>query len=349
MRIYIISLRKRKKNKKIYLKAFKQSIFSNFANQIKLQILNIIPFDETIDLGYSPVMTVGMFDGVHIGHQKLLSNLKEKAEKYNTKPIVITFDKHPQLVIKPELFDKIRLLQTNEERFNKLNSLGIENIIVIHFTKEFAKLSAQEFLDLLIKKYSPQYFLLGYDNHFGSKTSEEFNKIALDYKEKGLILERTNDCIIHKNIEVSSTQIRKALAKGEIDLANSMLNEEYIISGEVVHGNKIGKTIGFPTANVKVEKHKLLPLFGVYLCKVEDKEKDYQGIVNIGLRPTIIDSPITVEAHILDFDKNIYGQKIKIKLKEFLREEIKFDSLDKLKYQINLDMEKAHHYFRENE
>ena len=307
--------------------------------------MNIIPFHETIDLGYSPVMTVGMFDGVHIGHQKLLSNLKEKAEKYNTKPIVITFDKHPQLVIKPELFDKIRLLQTNEERFNKLNSLGIENIIVIHFTKEFAKLSAQEFLDLLIKKYSPQYFLLGYDNHFGSKTSEEFNKIALDYKEKGLILERTNDCIIHKNIEVSSTQIRKALAKGEIDLANSMLDEEYIISGEVIHGNKIGKTLGFPTANISVDKHKLLPLYGVYICTIEFEDIEYSGIVNIGFRPTIKNSPVTIEVNIFDFNKDLYQKKIKIRLKKFLREEIRFENLEDLKKQIEVDVENAHQYF----
>ncbi|MBP6429312.1 MAG: bifunctional riboflavin kinase/FAD synthetase [Bacteroidales bacterium] len=311
--------------------------------------MNIIPFDKTINLGYSPVMSVGMFDGVHIGHQKLLSILKEKAKKYNTVPIVITFDKHPQLVMKPELFDKIRLLQTNEERFGKLNSLGIENIITIHFTKEFAKLSAQEFLDLLLKKYSPQYFLLGYDNHFGNKSSDEFNKLVLENKKKGLILERSSDCVIYKDIEVSSTQIRKALAKGDIGLANSMLNEEYIISGEVVHGNKIGKTIGCPTANIKVERHKLLPLFGVYLCKVDINEKEYSGIVNIGWRPTIIDSPITIEVHILEFDKDIYGENIKIKLKEFLRQEIKFENLEQLKEQISLDIEKAHQYFRENE
>ena len=311
--------------------------------------MNIIPFDETINFGYCPVMTVGMFDGVHIGHQKLLYNLKEKAKQYNTKPIVITFDKHPQHVIKPELFDKISLLQTNEERFEKLNSFGIENIIIIHFTKEFAKLSAQEFLDILIKKYSPKYFLLGYDNHFGNKSSEEFNQLIIENKKKGLILERTNDCVIYKDIEVSSTQIRKALAKGEINLANSMLNEEYIISGEVVDGNKIGQTLGFPTANIKVETHKLLPLFGVYLCIVEVGEKEYSGIVNIGLRPTIKDSPITIEAHILDFKKEIYGEKIKIKLKEFLREEIKFENLEALKTQINLDIEKAHQYFYDNE
>lgn len=289
-----------------------------------------------------------MFDGVHIGHQKLISILKEKAKEYNTLPILITFDKHPQFVVKPELKNKISLLQTNEERFTKLKSLGIDNIIVIHFTREFAKLSAQEFLDILIEKYSPKYFLLGYDNHFGNKSSDEFNKIIIENREKGLVLERTNDCIMYKDIEVSSTQIRKALSRGNINLANSMLNEEYIISGEVVHGNKIGKTLGFPTANIKVERHKLLPLFGVYLCFVKVNEKEYPGIVNIGLRPTIKDSPITIEAHILNFEKDIYGEKIKIKLKEFLREEIKFKNLEDLKTGINMDIEKAHEYFKTN-
>ncbi len=295
-------------------------------------------------------MTIGMFDGVHIGHQRLLSILKNKAKEYNTTPIVITFDKHPQLVLKPEyLNDKLRLLQTDEERFEKLNSLGIENIIKIHFTKEFASLSAKEFIDLLIEKYSPQYLLLGYDNHFGKKTSEEFDKLIAHSKQKGLILERTNDCIFYKDIEVSSTQIRKALAQGNVSLAQAMLNQSYEISGEVEQGNKIGRTLGFPTANIKIDKYKLLPHYGVYATEIKVEDKVYKGITNIGNRPTIKSSPITVEVNLFDYTGNLYGKRIKLSLKEYIRDEKKFQDLEALKAQIIIDIEKAKQILSTNE
>lgn len=305
-------------------------------------MLEIIPFDKALKLPYRPVMTVGMFDGVHIGHQKLLSVLKLKAKQYNTKPVVITFDKHPQLVLQPEyLNDKLRLLQTNEERFEKLNSLGIEEIITIHFTKEFACLSAKEFIDLLIEKYSPQYLLLGYDNHFGKKSSDEFDELILHSKKKGLILERTNDCIFYKDIEVSSTQIRKALAQGNVRLAQAMLNQSYEIIGEVEPGNKIGRTLGFPTANIRIGKHKLLPHYGVYATEIKVDDKIYKGITNIGNRPTITNSPITVEVNLFDYSEDLYGKRIKLSLKEYIREEKKFQDLEALKAQIIIDIEKA--------
>ena len=309
--------------------------------------MEIIPFNKEIRLPYRPVMTIGMFDGVHIGHQKLLSILKLKAKKYNTKPIVITFDKHPQLILKPEnLNNKLGLLQTNEERFEKLRSLDIEEIITIHFTKEFASLSAKEFIKLLAEKYSPQYLLLGYDNHFGNKSSVEFNDLIQYSKELGIILERTSDCIFYKDIEVSSTQIRKALAQGNVKLAQAMLNESYVISGEVEKGNQVGRTIGFPTANIKVDKYKLLPLFGVYATEVKIEDKEYKGITNIGNRPTINGSKVTIEVNIFNYSGDLYGKKIKISLKEFIREEKKFQDLDELKKQIEIDIEKANKYFQ---
>lgn len=312
--------------------------------------MEIIPFDKEIRLPYRPVMTIGMFDGVHIGHQKLLSILKLKAKEYNTKPVVITFDKHPQLILKPEnLNNKLRLLQTNEERFEKLKSLEIEEIITIHFTKEFARLSSKEFIKLLAEKYSPQYLLLGYDNHFGNKSSEEFNSLIEYSKELGIILERTRDCIFYKDIEVSSTQIRKALAQGNVKLAQAMLNENYVISGEVEQGNQIGRTIGFPTANIKVDKYKLLPLFGVYATEIIIKDKLYKGITNIGNRPTINNSPVTIEVNIFNYTGDLYGKTIKLSLKEFIRKEEKFKDLESLKKQIVIDVEQAKQIFSINE
>lgn len=317
--------------------------------------MNIIPFEKEFEQRNRPVITIGMFDGVHIGHQSLISDLKEKAKELNTNPIIITFDNHPQLALKPKNLSKINLLQTNEERFSKLQTLGINDIITIHFTKEFAQFKAEEFIDLLLQKYNPQYLLSGYDNHFGNKSSQDFDKLVIASKEKGLILERSKNCVFYDDIEVSSTQIRKALANGNIKLANAMLNEEYLISGEVEHGNKIGTKIGYPTANIKIYRHKLLPLYGVYITEVEVDEKKYQGVVSIGVRPTvnkdiaIEEIAPSVEVNIFEFYGDLYGKKIKLRLKDFIREEIKFDDLDSLKAKINEDVEKAKLYFKTNE
>lgn len=317
--------------------------------------MNIIPFEKEFEQRNRPVITIGMFDGVHIGHQSLISDLKEKAKELNTNPIIITFDNHPQLALKPKNLSKISLLQTNEERFSKLQTLGINDIITIHFTKEFAQIKAEEFIDLLLKKYNPQYLLSGYDNHFGNKSSQDFDILVIASKEKGLILERSKNCVFYDDIEVSSTQIRKALANGNIKLANAMLNEEYLISGEVEHGNKIGTKIGYPTANIKIDRHKLLPLYGVYITEVEVDEKKYQGVVSIGVRPTINkdialeEIAPSVEVNIFEFYGDLYGKKIKLRLKDFIREEIKFDDLDSLKAKINEDVEKAKLYFKTNE
>jgi len=317
--------------------------------------LNIIPFEKEFEQRNRPVITIGMFDGVHIGHQSLISDLKEKAKELNTNPIIITFDNHPQLALKPKNLSKISLLQTNEERFSKLQTLGINDIITIHFTKEFAQIKAEEFIDLLLKKYNPQYLLSGYDNHFGNKSSQDFDILVIASKEKGLILERSKNCVFYDNIEVSSTQIRKALANGNIKLANAMLNEDYLISGEVEHGNKIGTKIGYPTANIKIDRHKLLPLYGVYITEVEVDEKKYQGVVSIGVRPTINkdialeEIAPSVEVNIFEFYGDLYGKKIKLRLKDFIREEIKFDDLDSLKAKINEDVKKAKLYFKTNE
>lgn len=317
--------------------------------------MNIIPFEKEFEQRNRPVITIGMFDGVHIGHQSLISDLKEKAKELNTNPIIITFDNHPQLALKPKNLSKISLLQTNEERFSKLQTLGINDIITIHFTKEFAQIKAEEFIDLLLKKYNPQYLLSGYDNHFGNKSSQDFDILVIASKEKGLILERSKNCVFYDDIEVSSTQIRKALANGNIKLANAMLNEDYLISGEVEHGNKIGTKIGYPTANIKIDRHKLLPLYGVYITEVEVDEKKYQGVVSIGVRPTINkdialeEIAPSVEVNIFEFYGDLYGKKIKLRLKDFIREEIKFDDLDSLKAKINEDIKKAKLYFKTNE
>lgn len=304
--------------------------------------MEIIPFNKEIDLGFSPVMTVGMFDGVHIGHQKLLTLLKTKARELGTKPIVITFDNHPRLILQPkEAKDSIKLLQTNEERFEKLFSLGFEKIITIPFSKEFSQISAVDFLDILMKKYSPQYLLMGYDNNFGRKYAEEFEDLVAESTLKGLILERTEQCVFFEKTKVSSTQIRKALEEGNIKLASSMLGGDYIFNGTVIQGNQIGRTINFPTANIGIDENKLLPRFGVYAVRVNVENKFYDGVLNIGIRPTIDNSPITIETFIFDYKENLYDKKLRIHFIEYIRPEEKFYKLEGLKAQIELDCIKA--------
>lgn len=304
--------------------------------------MEIISLDKEIDFGFRPAISVGMFDGVHIGHQKLLNILKEKANKLGTKPIIITFDKHPRLVL-TEQWGKnaIKLLQTSEERFEKLASLGFEKIITIPFTEEFAKKTATEFLELIIDKYSIQYILLGYDNNFGNKSPDEFENIQKKAKEKGVLIERTNECEYYQDIKVSSTQIRKALEKGDISLAKKMLGGDYIFNGRVIKGNQIGRKIGFPTANVEIDQNKLLPRFGVYTVRVNIDGVFYNGVLNIGIRPTIENSPIVLEVFIIDYSQDLYNKTIRIHFVDFMRPEKKFDSLEELRKHIALDVELA--------
>lgn len=304
--------------------------------------MEIISLDKEIDFGFRPAISVGMFDGVHIGHQKLLNILKEKANKLGTKPIIITFDKHPRLVLTEQWGENaIKLLQTSEERFEKLASLGFEKIITIPFTEEFAKKSATEFLELIIDNYSIQYILLGYDNNFGNKSPDEFENIQKKAKEKGVLIERTNECEYYQDIKVSSTQIRKALEKGDISLAKKMLGGDYIFNGRVIKGNQIGRKIGFPTANVEIDQNKLLPRFGVYTVRVNIDGVFYNGVLNIGIRPTIENSPIVLEVFIIDYSQDLYNKTIRIHFVDFMRPEKKFDSLEELRKHIALDVELA--------
>lgn len=281
-----------------------------------------------------------MFDGVHSGHRKLLMLLKEKAKSLGTQPVIITFSNHPQTILsKINGKTPIGLLQTNEERFHTLASIGFDTIITIPFTIEFSHLSAIDFLNLLSQKYNPQYLLLGYDNHFGSALADEKNidaKKALS--DKGLVFERTDCCVTCNGIEVSSTQIRKALACGNLSQANAMLSTPYSFEGIVTQGNHLGSTIDYATANLKTTQEKLLPKYGVYETRVTLNQKQYKGITNIGLHPTVPGTQPVIETHILGFKENIYNQQIKVELLRFLREEIKFSSLAELKEQIKKDI-----------
>jgi riboflavin kinase/FMN adenylyltransferase len=304
--------------------------------------LKILDFNEIKDFKYPSIITIGMFDGVHIGHQKLLNDLILKAKEINAKSVVISFKNHPRLVLEKNSNESpVELLQTNEERFAKIEKMGIDYLLLIEFSLDFSHFTPKQFLDILIDKLNPKILFLGYDNHFGNPNNTEFKEILEKGYYKTLKIEKDNKAIYHNGIEVSSTEIRKALQKGDISLANSMLNENYSICSKVISGKQIGRTMGFPTANISIPKNKLLPKDGVYAVKVEVEGKIYNGITNIGFRPTFNGKDKSIETHIFSFVKNIYNKEIKILFFDFLRVEKRFENPLLLKQQIQQDYEKA--------
>jgi riboflavin kinase/FMN adenylyltransferase len=302
--------------------------------------LEVIRFEEIRKFDQQPILSIGMFDGVHKGHQALLKELVQEAEREKTCSMVISFDKHPRQVV-ADNENEVKILQTDSERIEKLSDSGVDYLVILHFTKEIAKFEASEFLDLVIENINPKALLLGYDNRFGRKGSTQFDEILAKGEYKNIKIRRTQDCVWYNDIEISSTQIRKALEKGEVSLANQMLGYGYTIEGVVVNGYKIGRTLGFPTANIQLTNNKLLPQDGVYAVECQIDDKTYKGVLSIGERATFNIDGKSIELHIFFFDSEIYFKEIKIQIKDFLREQQKFSSKEELIEQITKDCENA--------
>ncbi|MBQ5873383.1 MAG: bifunctional riboflavin kinase/FAD synthetase [Bacteroidales bacterium] len=302
--------------------------------------MEVIRFEEIRKFDQQPILSIGMFDGVHKGHQALLKELVQEAEREKTCSMVISFDKHPRQVVSDNE-NEVKILQTDSERIEKLSDSGVDYLVILHFTKEIAKLEASEFLDLVIENINPKALLLGYDNRFGRKGSTQFDDILAKGEYKNIKIRRTQDCVWYNDIEISSTQIRKALEKGEVNLANQMLGYAYTIEGKVINGYKIGRTLGFPTANIQLTNNKLLPQDGVYAVECQIDDKTYKGVLSIGERATFNIEGKSIELHIFFFERNIYNKEIKIEFKEFLRKQEKFPSVDALVEQIKKDCENA--------
>ena len=302
--------------------------------------MEVIRFEEIRKFDQQPILSIGMFDGVHKGHQALLKELVQEAEREKTCSMVISFDKHPRQVVSDNE-NEVKILQTDSERIEKLSDSGVDYLVILHFTKEIAKLEASEFLDLVIENINPKALLLGYDNRFGRKGSTQFDDILAKGEYKNIKIRRTQDCVWYNDIEISSTQIRKALEKGEVSLANQMLGYAYTIEGKVINGYKIGRTLGFPTANIQLTNNKLLPQDGVYAVECQIDDKTYKGVLSIGERATFNIEGKSIELHIFFFDSEIYFKEIKIQIKDFLREQQKFSSKEELIEQITKDCENA--------
>lgn len=304
--------------------------------------MEILELENINSLPYNSVATIGMFDGVHKGHQFMLEKLQLLAQKENCKSVVITFSNHPREVLdsKKEKYP-IQLLQTNSERYSKIEKANIDYLITIHFTKEFAQISPKAFLDILKKKINIQALLLGYDNSFGNPHNEEFKEIISQEIYSNIKIIRDKTALFENNIKISSSEIRKAISKGEVSLANKMLNENYSLTSKVEEGFHIGTSLGFPTANIVVPQKKLIPKNGVYATLLKYKDNIYKSVTNIGNRPTFQRQDKTIETFIFDFNEDIYNEEIKLEFIEYLREEKKFENEESLVAQIEKDCENA--------
>jgi len=295
-------------------------------------------FENESQLSESAV-TIGTFDGLHIGHIKIIENLKRKAKECKLNSVVITFYPHPRVVLNKG--NGVKLLTPLSEKIKLFEDFRIDYLYVIQFSKEFSKKKYNDFVDeIIIGKTNAKFMIIGYDHKFGNKREGDSNKLQEYIKGKNIDMMVVQPEELN-NTAVSSTKIREAIQIGDIETANKMLSRNYLVEGIVVEGAKRGRTLGFPTANLQPEdSNKLIPQDGVYFVKVNYNNKKYFGVANIGLRPTFnnVKKPIT-EVYIFDFSKDIYGEQISIEFLKKLRNEKKFNSIEELEVQIQKDVD----------
>jgi riboflavin kinase/FMN adenylyltransferase len=289
------------------------------------------------------VITIGTFDGVHLGHRQIIKLLKEHAAFNGGETVIITFHPHPRKVVAHGKTD-VKILNTLPEKIALLDKLGIDHLVVVAFDDAFANQTADEYItNFLVKKFNPQIIIIGYDHRFGKNRSGDYHLLeklgeTFGYKVKEIPEHVLNEIII------SSTKIREALLKSDVNTANNFLGYKYFFEGKVVVGNKLGRTIGYPTANLAIDdEEKLVPGNGVYAVEltIEEDKAVFKGMMNIGVRPTVDGSQRTIEVNIFDFDKDIYGKKMHVHVAAYLRGEVKFAGLDALKEQLAKDKTEA--------
>ena len=289
---------------------------------------------------HNSILTIGTFDGVHIGHQKIIERLNQIKGSKKDRSIILTFFPHPRRILHHG--NEIKMLNTLDEKIQLLNKFGLDHLVIEPFTKDFSQLSALEFVrEILIDQLSIKKLVIGYDHQFGKNREGNYEQL----KEFGELYSFEVEKITAQEIEnvsVSSTKIRKALENGNIEKANRYLGYAYLLTGKIVKGEGLGRKINFPTVNLSIaESYKLIPKKGVYIVKSTINENTVFGVMNIGLRPTVSGKKQTIEIHLLDFDQDLYDKKIQIKMLKRLRNEQKFDSIEQLKEQIKKDEKKA--------
>lgn len=292
-------------------------------------------------------VTIGTFDGVHFGHQKIIEKLVDEAKKANKKSVVLTFFPHPRMVLQKDA--SIELINTIDEKAALLKKTGLDYLIIHPFSKEFSRMTALEFVrEILVNQLNISKLIIGYDHHFGKNREGNITQLTeysyvYDFKVEEIPVQDIDD------VSVSSTKIRRALAEGNLKTANNYLGYNFMLNGVVVNGKKLGGKIGYPTANIDIkEDYKLIPKTGVYVVKSTIDNEVVFGMMNIGNRPTVNGNHQTIEVHFFDFNQNLYHQNLTIELIYFLRDEEKFDSVDLLIHQLKKDEETARNYIKNN-
>ena len=291
------------------------------------------------------IVTLGTFDGVHLGHNAILDKICTIAKQENLESVLLTFFPHPRLIISND--SEIKMLNTMAEKAMLLEQKGIQNFIIHPFDKLFSELSPREFVEqVLIKQLNIQKIIIGYDHKFGKNRAANIIDLIAFGKEFDFEVEEIPAKQVDE-VSVSSTKIRNSLLEGKISLANAYLGYSYMLSGNVVKGNKLGRTIGFPTANIQIsENYKLIPKNGAYIVTAIVNNKTVFGMLNIGIKPTLGGNLLSIEVHLLDFSEDIYGQKMQVNVIERLRDEHKFESLEALKSQLEIDKKTTIQYFQ---
>lgn len=288
---------------------------------------------------YSPktplALSIGMFDGVHRGHQTIIKNLNIAAQNKGLESAILTFWPHPRTVFNPN--DDLKLLNTIEEKTYLLAKNNVQHLFLKEFDEEFRSLTGEEFVkQILVEKLNVKHLIIGYDHTFGKNRSGDFNLLQKMSSEFGFEVVQV-EAVDFQDRHISSTQIRNALLNADITAANEMLGYHYSVSGEVVHGKKLGRTIGYPTANISVNPMKFLPKIGAYIVDVFVKNKQFRGMLSIGTNPTVDGKSLSTEVYILDFNDDIYGEAISVNFRQFLHDEIKFDDLQQLIEKLDED------------
>ena len=291
--------------------------------------MNVFHSVQSFKSDKKTIVTLGTFDGMHVGHQAILNKLKLQKEFYGYETLVLTFFPHPRMVLKTD--HKISLLNTIDERIKQIDQFGIDHLVVQEFTQEFANLSAEEFVkNVLVDQFNIGKIVIGYDHRFGKNRSADIHDLIEFGKKYHFDVEQISAKELD-DVSVSSTKIRNALNQGDVGLAKTYLGYPYMVSGKVVSGKQLGRTIGYPTANIQVaEDYKLIPTIGVYVVSVTVKGTDYYGMLSVGTNPTVGGTEKTIEVYIFDFNDTIYNEEITVRFLTKIRDEEKFASIDLL-------------------
>ncbi len=288
------------------------------------------------------VLTIGTFDGVHLGHQQIIRQLLTEATATGGESVLISFYPHPRKVVQPDKF--IAELTALDERIELLKQQGLDNLVVVPFNKEFSEQTAQQYIkDFLVDRFHPSLIIIGYDHKFGNNREGDYRLLEQMGGQYKYTVKEIPQQLINE-VAISSTKIRQALSNGEVETANQLLGYPYFFKGNIIEGNKLGRKLGYPTANLQIQDaDKLVPANGVYAveAQIEGETRMLKGMMNIGNRPTVDGTRRSVEVHLFDFNEDIYNRHLKVYVRFHLRNEVKFDGLEKLVEQLHKDKENS--------